>query len=76
MLTALCWEFRLLNKDKDQDKDQDKDKVSNDRSDMEIKWTIDTMSDEYKKWLNAVNTELIEDGKKFYEENGDCEWLK
>lgn len=71
-LTALCWEFRLLNKD---NKDQD-DKLGNDRSDLDIKWTIDTMGDEFKKWRKMPSVECIEDGKKFYEENEECEWLK
>ena len=71
-LTALVWEFRLLNKE-----NKDKyDEMGNDRTDLEIKWTIDTKSDQFLKWLNVDNIELIENGKKFYEENEECEWLK
>ena len=66
-LTALCWEFRLLKKDK---KDINKMDVK------DIKWKIDTMGGDFKKWLKVKNVETIENGKTFYEENKDCEWLK
>ena len=76
LLTVLCWEFRLIfNQKNNMDKDS-AEKKENDPSEMDIKWTIDTQSDEFLSWMSVNNIKLIQNGKQFYQENEECEWLK
>ena len=37
---------------------------------------IDTMSDDFLKWMKVDNIDLIVDGKEFYEKHAECKWLQ
>eukprot|EP01084_Bolivina_argentea_P306079 528826_1 len=69
LLTVLCWEFRLI-------KDKLNEMNIDDVKSLDIKWTIDTMSDTFLRWLKMNNIALVEDGNQFYAQNKDCDWLK
>merc|ERR1712228_739569 len=71
LLTALCWEYRMNKKQKNENDDHE-----NENKEESNEFLIDTMSDEFLEWMKMDNIDLIVDGKQFYEENAECEWLK
>ncbi len=69
LLTVLCLEFRLI-------QNQLNEMNIDDINSFDIKWTIDTMSNDFINWLKINNDELIENGNTFYMQSKDCDWLK
>eukprot|EP01084_Bolivina_argentea_P190772 327735_1 len=58
LLTTLCWEFR-----------QRKDETVN-----ITKYTIDTMSEKFRMWMEQNNIEVIQNGEQFYKDL-ETPWL-